>query len=148
MHSVWSSRPGQAVLAALLMLGVSPAPGAAQDLFARHNVTVQIATRDGKPLADAEVRVFAPGKTEQPTLTGRTDSAGKFEFPADEDGLWSAEARSGDEIARVMVRVGGADRQDQKELSPVWLIAGLFGLLILAFGYRVARARNRRPRRP
>jgi hypothetical protein len=146
MHSVWSSRLGQAVLAALLMLGLSAAPCPAQDLFARHNVTVQLATREGKPLADTEVRVFAPGKTGQPTLTGRTDSTGRFEFPANEDGLWSAEARSGDEIARVMVRVGGAGGQEQENLSPIWLIAGLFGLLILAFGYRVARARSRRPR--
>ena len=71
-----------------------PTPAAALDLFARHQVTVQFATPDGKPMADAEVRVFAPGKTGTPTLTGRTDSSGKFEFSADQDGFWRAEARA------------------------------------------------------
>jgi len=118
-------------------------PAGAQSLFARHEVTVQFATSDGKPIADAEVRVFAPGQPNRPALVGRTDSAGKFEFPANEDGLWSAEARSGSEIARVMVRVGSTEQEEP--LSPVWLIGGLLLLLILAFGYRVARARSRRP---
>jgi hypothetical protein len=148
MQSVLSSRLGQAALAALLMLCLMSAPGAAQDLFARHNVTVQLATRDGKPMADAEVKVFAPGKTSQPALVGRSDSQGKFEFPANEDGFWSVEARSGDEIARVMVRVGVGDGGDQEPLSPFWLIGGLLVLLILAFGYRAVRARSRRPPRP
>ena len=112
-------------------------------MFARHNVSVEFATADGRPLADAEVRVFAPGQASRPALTGRTDKAGKFEFPANEDGLWSAEARTGDEIARVTIRVGGASRQEEP-LSPVWLIGSLLLLLILAFGYRILRARTRR----
>jgi uncharacterized protein DUF4198 len=146
MQSVSSWRRRQAAVAALALLLAAPsAPVAAQDLFARHTVSVQIATHDGKPMADAEVRVFAPGKTGQPTLTGRTDSAGKFEFPASEDGFWSVEARAGDEIARVMVRVGD-ERREPERLSPFWLIGGLFLLLAVAFGYRIARARARRPR--
>ena len=144
MQSVLSSRLGQVALAAALLLTVASPPAVALDLFARHEVTVQFATQDGKPLADAEVRVFAPGQPSRPALTGHTDSAGKFEFPANEDGFWSAEARSGSEIARVMVRVGGAEKEEP--LSPFWLIGGLFLLLILAFAYRVARARARRPR--
>lgn len=144
MQSVWSSRLGQAAIAMFLALSLGAAPAAALDLFARHRVTVQFATGGGKPLADAEVRVFAPGQLNRPALTGRTDSAGKFEFPADADGLWSAEARTGGEIARVTIRVGGAGREAEP-LSPVWLIGGLVLLLILAFGYRVMRARRRRP---
>src|SRR6185295_8715415 len=104
MQSVLSLRPGQAGLAAVLLILLWPlsatGPAAAQSLFARQ-VTVQFATSDGKPIADAEVRVFAPGKPSRPALTGRTDSPGKFEFSADIDGLWSAEARSGSKIARV-----------------------------------------------
>ena len=89
-----SRRSAVAVLL-LLWLGMAATPAAAFDLFARHQVTVQFATQDGKPMANAEVRVFAPGEPNRPALTGRTDSAGKFEFPADKDGFWSAEARSG-----------------------------------------------------
>jgi hypothetical protein len=106
-------------------------------------VTAQFATQDGKPMANAEVRVFAPGQPGKPALTGRTDSQGKFEFPANEDGFWSAEARSGSEIARVMVRVGGTEPHEP--VSPFWAFGGLLVLLILAFAYRYARARSRRP---
>ena len=122
---------------------VAPA-NAAFDLFARHQVSVQFATQDGKPMANAEVRVFAPSQPNRPALTGHTDKDGKFEFSADKDGFWSAEARSGDEIARASVRVGG---QEQKEpLSPYWVLGGLCLLLVLAFAFRIARARARRPR--
>ena len=50
-------------------------------------------------------------------LTGRTDKAGKFAFPADEDGFWTAEARAGDQIARATVRVGGPETQ-RELISP------------------------------
>ena len=143
MHSVLSLRRGQAGLAAVLFLAALAAlPAAAQSLFPRHQVTAQFATSDGKPMADAEVRVFAPGKPSRPVLVGRTDRTGKFEFPADEDGLWSAEARSGSEIARVMVRVGGKEAPEL--VSPLWVIGGLLVLLMLAIVYRVARIRSRR----
>jgi hypothetical protein len=144
MQIVLSWRCGQAavvpVLWAVLLALLWPSSGSAQSLFAQHQVTVDFATGDGKPLADAEVRVFAPGQTGRPTLTGRTDSAGKFEFSADRDGFWSAEARSGDQIARVMIRVGDKEG-NQEPPSPIWLIGGLVLLLILAFALRIARAR-------
>lgn len=147
MQSVFFARYRQAAAfaAALIVLSVAM-PAAAIDLFARHRVTVQFATGEGKPMADAEVRVFAPGQPGRPALTGRTDSTGKFEFPANEDGMWSAEAHAGGEIARVMVRVGnGAGSSSDKEpLSPFWLLAGLLLLLVLAFAFRALRARNRR----
>jgi hypothetical protein len=137
MQSVLSSRLRQAGLAAALLALLGPlsaiGPAAAQSLFARQ-VTVQFATADGKPIADAEVRVFAPGRPSQPALT------------ADSDGLWSAEAHSGSEIARVTVRVGGA--KESEPLSPAWLIGGLLLLLILAFAFRMARARSRRRANP
>lgn len=143
MPSVFSSRLGRAARAAALLLALSSPPAAALDLLARHEVSVQFATSDGKAMADAEVRVFAPGQPNRPALVGRADSEGKFAFAANEEGLWSAEARSGSEIARVIVRVGGSEQKEP--LSPLWVIGGLFLLLVLAFGYRVARARARRP---
>ena len=133
-----------ALLLILLLTAIHPA--AAFDLFARHQVTVQFATQDGKPMANAEVRVFAPGEPNRPAQTGRTDSNGKFEFGADKDGFWSAEARNGDEVARVMVRVGEQQQPQQEEqpLSPYWIFGVLLLLLILAFGFRIVRARARR----
>src|SRR5262249_38699797 len=94
-----------ATCAILCLLAGSPS--CAFDLFARHESTGQLATRDGKPMANAEVRVFAPGDPGRTALTGRTDASGKFVFDADRDGLWGAEAGSADYVARVMIRVGG-----------------------------------------
>ena len=154
MQNVLSCRLGKAALAVALLAALwslsAAGPAAALDLFARHTVTVQFATADGKPMADAEVRVFAPGRPSQPELTGRTDSTGKFEFAANTDGLWSAEAHGASEIARVTVRVGSTEgKEDTEPVSPFWVIGGLLLLLILALGYRVARRRSRtRSNRP
>src|SRR4051812_19712208 len=144
MQSVRSLRLRQAALAAVLLAIVVPGPAVAFDLFARHQVTVQFATSDGKPMANAEVRVFAPGEPNRPALTGRTDTDGKFEFGADRDGFWSAEARDGSEVARASVRVGS--QQQAEPLSPYWLFGGLLLLLVIALGYRILRARSRRPK--
>jgi hypothetical protein len=129
--------------AALLLVALTPGPAAATDLFARHQVSVEFAAADGKPLADAEVRVFAPGKPQVPVLTGRTDKEGKFAFPAEEDGFWTAEARAGDQIARATVRVGGPGQQ-REMISPEWLIGGLLLGLAAALAVRVALIRRRR----
>lgn len=137
-------RPGCALLAAALLLAATP-PAAGFDLFAQHEVTVQFATPEGKPLANAEVRVFAPGRPDHPVQTGHTDAHGKFEFPANQDGFWSAEARTGTEVLNVMVRVGH-ERQPEKPLSPYWVFAALGLLLAAAVGLRILRARARRPR--
>jgi hypothetical protein len=145
MHSVFSLRLRQAALAMVLVAITVPWPALALDLFARHQVTVQFATSDGKPMANAEVRVFAPGESNRPALTGRSDSEGKFEFGADRDGFWSAEARNGDEVARATVRVGG-QQQQVEPLSPYWLLGGLLLLLAIAVAYRILRARARRTR--
>src|SRR5216684_6925147 len=77
MQSVFSSRLRQAARVAALLAALWSMPAAALDPFARHTVTVQFATADGKPIADAEVRVFAPGEPGRPVLTGRTDGTGK-----------------------------------------------------------------------
>src|SRR6516165_1072853 len=59
-------------LAALYLLATSPA--GAFDLFATHQVTAQFATPDGKPMANAEVRAFAPSELNNPAVTGHTDA--------------------------------------------------------------------------
>lgn len=120
-------------------------PAAAFDLFATHEVTAQFATSNGKPMANAEVRVFAPGEPQTPVETGHTDADGKFVFPADRDGMWTAEARTKDEVARVMIHVGGASQQQQQSrIRPIIVIGGLIGLVALAVWYRMLRARSQR----
>jgi hypothetical protein len=133
-----------ATLATLFLFGASSS--VAFNLFATHEVTAQFATADGKPLANAEVRVFAPGETKNPMLTGRTDSEGKFVFEADRDGLWSAEARGADQIARVMIRVAG-EAHPQSRVSPYLVLGVLAVLLAITIWYRLLRARVRRPKR-
>ncbi len=125
---------------AALLLAVVPAR--AFDLFATHQVTAQFATADGKPMANATVRVFAPGDPHTVVESGRSDAEGKFVFSADRDGMWSAEARNADEVARVTIRVGG---ESQSRVSPYVVVGGLAVLMVMAVWYRLLRARTRRP---
>jgi hypothetical protein len=135
-----------ASIAVLILTTLAPVPSAAFNLFSTHDVTVQFATQDGKPLANAEVQVFAPGEPKTPVITGCTDAEGKFVFEADQDGFWSAEAKGADQVARLMIRVGGESQQSQSRISPFLVIGVLAILLALAIWYRLLRARNRRPR--
>ena len=141
------TRARGARIAALLtaFLGLfAGSPSGAFDLFTRHEVTVQFATPDGKPMAGTEVRVFAPGEPGRTALTGRTDATGKFVFDADRDGLWGAEAANTDYVARVMIRVS-AEPQSQSQMSPFLLVGFLLVLLAIAVWYRLLRARRQRP---
>jgi nickel transport protein len=135
-----------AAITVLLIFGLifGPLPARAVDLFGTREVTVQFASQDGKALANAEVRVFAPGDSKTPVATGRTDAEGKFVFAADRDGFWSAEAHSADQVARLMIRVGG-DSQTQTRFSPVLVIGVLAILLAVSIWYRLLRARRHRP---
>ena len=96
-------------------------------------------------MANAEVRAFSPADPNKPAVSGRTDAEGKFVFAADRDGFWSAEARSSDYVARVMIRVG-AEQQSQSWLSPVFVIGFLVIMLGLAIWYRLLRARTHQPK--
>jgi hypothetical protein len=133
------------VAAAMILFPPASFPALAFNFFATHEVTVQFATRDGKPLADAEVRVFAPEDPKNPVTTGRTDAAGKFIFEAGRDGFWSAEAHSADQVARVVIRVGDESRP-QPVFSPFLVIGILAVLAGIVIWYRVLRLRTRRPR--
>src|SRR6202012_4788837 len=93
-------------------------PAAAFDLFATHEVSVQFATADGKPMAGAEVKVYAPGDAKTVVKTGKTDQDGKFSFGTDRDGLWTAEAHTGSEVARASVRVGGGAGEQRQGVWP------------------------------
>lgn len=113
--------------------------------LATQDVTVQFATADGKPMANAEVTVFAPGDLKTPVETGHADSVGKFVFEPDRDGLWTARARTESEVVQVTTRVGGPGQQQQRGwISPVVMTSGLLGLLVLAAWYRMLIIRNRR----
>jgi microcystin-dependent protein len=148
LWSEWLGRSRRAAWALILVAstGWYAVPANALNLFATHEVTAQFATPDGKPMANAEVRVFAPGDPNTVALTGRTNADGKFVFDADRDGFWTAEARSADDIARVMIRVGGGT-EPHNQLSPFLLIGFLVVLLGIAIWYRLLRTRTRSPRR-
>jgi hypothetical protein len=126
-------------------VAIGPSPSFAFSLFGTHEVTTQFATQDGKPMANAEVEVFAPGDATTPVITGRTDAEGKFAFEADRDGFWGAEAHGADQVARVMIRVGGDAQPSQNGISPLLVIGVLAILLAVAIWYRLLRARSRRP---
>ena len=138
------SRARIALLFALCACFAVESPARAFDPFATHEVTAEFATADGKPMANASVRVFAPGEPRTPVETGHTDGDGKFVFAADRDGMWSVEARTKTEVARVTIRVGGAAPQQQSRVRPIVVIGGLIGLLALALWYRMLRLRNQR----
>ena len=134
------------MVAVAVVLSLLPAPPTdALDLLATHEVTAQFATADGRPLAGAEVRVFAPGAPNTPVATGRTDGAGKFVFGANRDGMWSAEARTSDQIARIMIRVGRGSSPD-RGANPFLMIGALAVLLVAAFWYRLRRLRPPGPK--
>ena len=126
----------------ILMLAAIAGPAAAQSLFGKQ-VEVTLAGQDGKPMAAAEVKVFAPGNFSHPVVTGKTDGDGKFYFTADRDGFWTAEAKNGKEVARVSIKITGTEG-GSGPVSP-WLLYGLLlALLAAAIGFRVLRARARR----
>ena len=132
------------VLAAAAACLLAESPACAFDLSTTHEVTAQFATADGKPMADAAVRVFAPGDLKTPVETGHTDSQGKFVFDADSDGMWTAEAHTSAEVARVMIRVGaGAPQQQQSRVPPAVMIGGLILLVAMGWWYLLLRRRGR-----
>ncbi|HEX3414201.1 MAG TPA: hypothetical protein VHT00_21050 [Stellaceae bacterium] len=133
------------VFTLIMTIALAPSSSVAFDLFATHEVTVQFATQDGQPMANAEVQVFPPGDAKTPVITGRTNAEGKFVFEAGQDGFWSAEAKGADQVARLMIRVGGGSQRSPSWFSP-FLVIGLLAILLgLAIWYRVLRARSRRP---
>jgi hypothetical protein len=142
-----ASKAKTLLLAVMTAWLLAESPACAFGLFATHEVTAQFATADGKPMANAAVRVFAPGDLKTPVETGHTDTAGKFVFYADGDGMWTAEARTPSQVARVMIRVGAGAPQQQTRIPPVVVIGALILLVAIAWWYRTlrAKARQRKP---
>jgi hypothetical protein len=135
--------PLRALCLAFVLLWLCNPPAAAFDLFATHEVTVQFATNDGRPMVDAEVKVYAPGEPGRVAKTGKTDKDGKFSFGADRDGFWTAEARVGGDVARASIKVGGGANEERGGPSPLLVLGGLLVLLGMAIWYRTLRARSR-----
>ena len=138
-------RAGILLLSLVAACLLAESPACAVDLFASHEVTAQFATAVGKPMADAAVRVFAPGDLKTPVETGHTDSQGKFVFGADKDGMWTAEARTSSEVARVMIRVGAGAPQEQQRsrLPPIAVIGAIILLVPMGWWYLLLRTRGR-----
>ena len=98
----------------------------------------------GRRIVDASIALV--DSAQDFTYFVTSDAEGKFVFTADQDGFWSAEARSPDYVARVMIRVG--DKTESPNwLSPVLVVGFLVVMLAIAIWYRLLRARTqgRRP---
>ena len=86
-----------------------------------------------------------PVTRQTPVETGHTDAQGKFVFDADRDGMWSAEARTANEVARVMIRVGaGSPQQQQTRLPPMVVIGAIILLGVMGWWFLLLRSRGRR----
>lgn len=119
-----------------LLVTFPSAPSQAFDLFSGHEVKVHFATPQGVPLANATVRVFAPGDSKKPAFLGRTDAKGDYSFSAHRKGFWTAEAAGSGAIVRIMVRVGG--EESGRRRFPPYLLPGLVvALFAIALGVRL-----------
>jgi len=74
------------------------------------SVEVQALFDTGKPMAEAQVAVFAPGQPETPWQTGLTDEAGNFRFSPDPDqvGNWEVQVRQAGHGSMATIAVGAA----------------------------------------
>jgi len=72
------------------------------------SVEVQALFDTGKPMAEAQVAVFAPGQPETPWQTGLTDEAGHFRFSPDPDqaGNWEVQVRQAGHGSMATIAVG------------------------------------------
>ncbi len=93
----------------------------------------------GEPLRSANVKIYAPGKPDQPWLEGTTDENGKFAFEPDKSipGEWEVfiKERGHADILTVPVTKQGVDVDKISEASRVHMhyFAGplaLFGILV------------------
>ena len=55
--------------------------------------SVQASYTSGQPMAEAQVIVYSPEKTDEPWTTGQTNEQGEFEFSPDTQGNWEVVIR-------------------------------------------------------
>jgi nickel transport protein len=72
-------------------------------------VVVEATYHSGRPMAGAQVTVFAPGASDEPWLVGECDGTGRFEFspPVDLSGAWDVRVVHHGHGGRVAVEVAG-----------------------------------------
>lgn len=77
------------------------------------HAVVEATYHSGRPMAGAQVTVFAPGAPEQPWLMGECDERGRFEFapPVDRAGVWDIRVVQRGHGGRVAVEVAGEGEQ-------------------------------------
>ncbi|MEM8604488.1 MAG: carboxypeptidase regulatory-like domain-containing protein [Cyanobacteria bacterium P01_H01_bin.121] len=144
------------VLAAALSVATVPAVQAHQvetnygiDLFTS-DLSFQSVYSSGEPMADAEVRVYAPTDSEEPWLETETDAEGYFTFLPDESivGTWRIEIQQDGHMDILDVPVGAAGLEFQNitrqtgtdihyaeipaAITWAWVVGGLSALTIMA----------------
>jgi len=82
------------------------------------SIVIQAKYDTGRPMAEAQVTVFAPDNPASPWLSGKTDAAGRFHFMPDPaiPGTWAVQARQAGHGAMVHIPVS-ADMDDHSALS-------------------------------
>lgn len=129
---------------ALLSLLAIPAQAIAHSVetnYLKINEMLELETvfSTGEPLKSANVKVYAPGKPDQPWLEGTTDENGKFAFEPDKSipGEWEVfiKERGHADILTIPVTKQGVDVDQISEAQPVHMhyVAGplaLFGVVI------------------
>lgn len=106
-----------AVLAvvAVLVPGLAAAHGAdvvatvTRQVEVELTVAVEATYHSGRPMAGAQVTVFAPGAAEEPWLVGECDETGRFEFTpsVERTGVWDVRVVHHGHGGRVSVEVAG-----------------------------------------
>lgn len=80
---------GAGILGVIAMTDSSMAHGVVIQTKARPTVEVQGRYEDGRPLKQAQVKVFDPSNPEQPKFNGITDDQGIYRFTPTVPGEWS-----------------------------------------------------------
>ncbi|MEB3159983.1 MAG: carboxypeptidase regulatory-like domain-containing protein [Synechocystis sp.] len=120
-------KSGLALIFFVGTLGGGALPALAHGVKVQHQAVAAIAVvaqyESGKPMAEAQVLVYAPDQSQEPWLIGKTDQTGKFLFTPDGDrpGNWEVAVRQGGHGTMVtvpwqtMVVVNGNDKQNQPD---------------------------------
>ena len=126
-------------LVALLLLSSvasAQAHGVKTRTLATGAVAVEFRFTDGTAMVNADAYAFAPSRSGEPAVTGRTDAQGRFSLFPDQDGDWVVEVHdSSDHVAHAVVSVVGHHIAETRRAFPDWLVAVSLVCNVLAAGW-------------
>jgi len=128
----------------LLCACAAPAMGHGVEtrILATGAVAVEFRFIDGTPMAFAEAVAFAPGRTDEPAVSGHTDAKGRFGLFPDQDGDWPVEVHDADgHVARAIVHVADHHVPETRRAFPDWLVSVSLVFNVLAASWLGRRRR-------